>query len=351
MNVPPLPASAEIRAALRRLSVVALGLVGVVGASAAHAATTFPEAEVAVFTDRHCSSCHNDVDKEGGLDLTSLAYAPQDAGNFLTWVKVHDRVQAGEMPPKEKKRPEAADMNTFIQGLASSLIVSEQQFAQAEGRALRRRLNRSEYENALRDLLLAPWLQVKDQLPEDGEAYRFNKVGTALDVSYVHMARYMSAADYAMRQAMSAQLDRPARVTKRYYARDEPALGRNFQLQEFNTSPERTNFPVLHSRGQPDVRAGRAPLTVGEAEPEIRNQEAIGKVASTFADFGGYSWTQFRAPVAARSPSLPPIWSPCSWVLRMWVMVQPLRRAAACTDCQSRGSTAMASPVSLQAMR
>jgi Protein of unknown function (DUF1592)/Protein of unknown function (DUF1588)/Protein of unknown function (DUF1585)/Protein of unknown function (DUF1587)/Protein of unknown function (DUF1595)/Planctomycete cytochrome C len=271
--------------------VVALGPVAVVAAT---------DAERTAFTDRHCSSCHNDVDQEAGLDLTNLTFAPNDPANFLTWVKVHDRIQAGDMPPKEKRRPAAAELTPFVAGLADSLTAFEREKTALTGRATQRRLNRYEYENALRDLLQAPWLQIKSQLPEDGEAFRYNKVSRALDVSHVHMARYMSAADYAMRQAMSAQLDRPARVTKRYYARDEPALGRNFQLQEFNTSPERTNFPVLHSRGQPDVRAGRAPLTVGEAEPEIRNQEAIGKVASTFADFGGYSWTQFRAPVAAR---------------------------------------------------
>jgi mono/diheme cytochrome c family protein len=299
MNVPPLPASAEIRAALRRLSVVALGLVGVVGASGAHAATTFPEAEVAVFTDRHCSSCHNDVDKEGGLDLTSLAYAPQDAGNFLTWVKVHDRVQAGEMPPKEKKRPEAADMNTFIQGLASSLIVSEQQFAQAEGRALRRRLNRSEYENALRDLLLAPWLQVKDQLPEDGEAYRFNKVGTALDVSYVHMARYMSAAEYAMRQAMSVEAERPPTTKTRYYARDDTAMTQ-FTPRVGNGGPDRLKFPVLGVQAQPEVRTKKAPLSVGDADPVGREQEAVGWMSSDYVTGFASNWSTFRAPVAGR---------------------------------------------------
>ena len=229
-----------------------------------------------------------------------MKFVAGDAANFLTWVKVHDRVQAGEMPPKEKKRPVAAEAGSFLKGLAASLAGYDQDKAARDGRATERRLNRYEYENALRDLLSAPWLQVKAQLPEDGEAFRFNKISRALDVSHVHMARYMSAADYALRQAMSAQLDHPPRVTKRYFARDEPALGRNFQLQEFNTSPERTNFPVLDSHGQPDVRAGRAPLTVGNAEPAVRDREAIGKVASTFADFGGYSWTQFRAPIAAR---------------------------------------------------
>ena len=278
-------------------------VLGVLASSfvlAARGATAFPEAEAFAFTDRYCSSCHNDVDKEGGLDLTSMKFVAGDAANFLTWVKVHDRVQAGEMPPKEKKRPVAAEAGSFLKGLAASLAGYDQDKAARDGRATERRLNRYEYENALRDLLSAPWLQVKAQLPEDGEAFRFNKISRALDVSHVHMARYMSAADYALRQAMSAQLDHPPRVTKRYFARDEPALGRNFQLQEFNTSPERTNFPVLDSHGQPDVRAGRAPLTVGNAEPAVRDREAIGKVASTFADFGGYSWTQFRAPIAAR---------------------------------------------------
>ena len=78
-----------------------------------------------------------------------------------------------------------------------------------EGRATQRRLNRYEYENALRDLLHAPWLQIRDALPEDGEAHRFNKVGDALDVSHVQMARYLAAADYALRQVMATQAERP----------------------------------------------------------------------------------------------------------------------------------------------
>src|SRR5688572_15306235 len=99
------------------------GILAFVAGSAASStsAATFGEADMASFTDRYCSSCHNDVDKEGGLDLTTLKYNPNDAANFLTWVKVHDRVQAGEMPPKEKKRPAASDLAGFVQGLSTSL--------------------------------------------------------------------------------------------------------------------------------------------------------------------------------------------------------------------------------------
>src|SRR5690606_30897740 len=111
----------------------------------------------------------------------------------------------GEMPPKDKRQPAPAELSRFLGGLAGSLTAVEGEKLAREGRATRRRLNRTEYENALRDILNAPWIQVKEQLPEDGEAFRFNKVSSALDVSHVHMARYMSAADYALRQAMTVK--------------------------------------------------------------------------------------------------------------------------------------------------
>ena len=123
-----------------------------------------------------------------------------------------------------------------------------------EGRSTQRRLNRYEYENALRDLLQAPWLQVKDSLPEDGEAFRFNKIGDALDVSHVQMARYLTAADYALRQAMAPQAERPQTKVKRYYARDQRSFTGPMKFSVFNTAPERATFPVLGTKGQPDVR-------------------------------------------------------------------------------------------------
>jgi hypothetical protein len=48
--------------------------------------------------------------QKGGLDLTALPFQPADPDNFARWVKVHDRIAAGEMPPKKKPRPSAADV-------------------------------------------------------------------------------------------------------------------------------------------------------------------------------------------------------------------------------------------------
>ena len=248
------------------------------------------------FVEKYCAECHDDLTRKGGLDLTSLAFTPQDENNFATWVKVHDRLKAGEMPPKKKPRPAAAELTTFVNDLASSLTRAEREAVENNGRSMKRRLNRYEYENTLRDLLDVPWIQVKDRLPEDGEKFRYNKIGEALNVSYVQLARYMSVADSALRQAMSAQLERRDTTTNRYYARDEFGLTASFRPRENSTLPDRHSFPVLDSHAQPEVRAGRAPLS----SPETREREAVGKVASIFSDSGGYSWSQWRAPVAAK---------------------------------------------------
>jgi Protein of unknown function (DUF1592)/Protein of unknown function (DUF1588)/Protein of unknown function (DUF1585)/Protein of unknown function (DUF1595) len=105
----------------------------------------------------------------------------------------------------------------------------------------------------------------------------------------------MDSADYAMRQAMARHLPRPAKATRRLYARDEPSL-RSWVPRENGTLPDRLSFPVLDSHAQPEVRAGRVPAT----SPETREREAVGRVSSIFSDAGGYGWNGWRAPVSAR---------------------------------------------------
>ena len=248
------------------------------------------------FVDFNCVDCHNPVDKEGGLNLEEVRLDPSVPDSFARWVLMFDRVATREMPPKKSTPPPADELRAFLAALGEKLTVSESARYREQGRAVQRRLNRYEYENALRDLLQVPWVRLKERLPPDGEAHRFNKIGSALDVSHVQMARYLGAADYALRQAMSEELASLPTSTQRYYARDEPSLVRSFWPRQGSTLTDRHAFPVLDGRAQPDVRAGRAPVT----SPETREREAVGKVASTFSDAGGYRWSHFRAPVGGR---------------------------------------------------
>lgn len=268
-------------------------IVAAIGSQPPHALSAHPE--FADFIQAHCADCHDSATREAGLDLTTLAFDPADRANLAKWVRVHDRVRAGEMPPDDMPRPAAAESESFTAAVGGAIVEFEQASAAREGRSVQRRLNRYEYENALRDLFDAPWLAIRDKLPQDGEAYHHNKVGESLDASHIQIARFMAAADYAARQAMSAAFERPKPTTQRYYARDEFSL-RNFWPRENGTLPDRLSFPVLDGQAQPEVRAGRAPAS----SPETRDREAVGKVSSTFSDAGGYSWGQFRAPAGGR---------------------------------------------------
>src|SRR5258705_9526451 len=137
--------------------------------------------ELNPFLTKYCTECHDAQTKKGDLDLTSFKLDLNDSQNFSRWVLIHDRAASAEMPPKKKARPDAGDLSLFTSSLSAALAAADNARAAREGRATQRRLNRYEYENVLRDLLHAPWLQIKDSLPEDGEASRFNKIGDALD--------------------------------------------------------------------------------------------------------------------------------------------------------------------------
>jgi hypothetical protein len=252
--------------------------------------------KVEPFLEQHCFECHDSDSKKGGLDLSSLKFELSNPTNFSKWVTVYDRVADGEMPPKKKPRPETTELEIFTNSLSSSLTTAEQERTAQEGRATRRRLNRYEYENALRDLLHAPWLQIRDSLPEDGERFRFNKIGDALDVSHVQMSRYLAAADYALRQVMATSAERPETKTNRYYARDQRSFTGPMKFSVFNTAPERATFPALGTKGQPDVRRGDAPITVGSDKPEERELEGVGVVASAYEPIEP-KFNNFKAPV------------------------------------------------------
>jgi hypothetical protein len=223
-----------------------------------------------VFFKNSCLDCHDAETKKGGLDLEGLGAGLSDGRTFEWWVRIHDRVAAGEMPPKNKPQPEAGDRQAFLESLTKSLTTAEQAVTARDGRTTERRMNRYEYENALRDLFAAPWLQVRDRLPEDGESFRFNRIGESLDVSHVQMSRYLQTADAVLREVMATGVARPATETIRYYSRDDKSWTGPMKFGEFNRSPERATFPVLGFAPQPEVRAGQEPMTAGPGNPEVR---------------------------------------------------------------------------------
>ncbi len=167
------------------------------------------QAQPQAFLKTHCQECHNDDTKEGGLDLTALKLELSQPDNFARWVKIHDRIRSGEMPPKDQPRPPAAEVTAVSDELKTQLIQAEQT-QRAEGRRGLRRMTRAEYENTIRDLFDMPGIALAGDLPADGSAHGFDKNSDALDISHVNLLKYMEAADHVLDYAIAT---RPAAPT------------------------------------------------------------------------------------------------------------------------------------------
>ena len=249
--------------------------------------------------EKHCVECHDTETKKGDFDLTALKPELTNPQVFAQWVKVYDQIASGEMPPAKKTRPDTAAAAGYLKELGLKLRIVEDTRFQNEGRTVKRRLNRFEYENTLRDLLRAPWLDLRESLPEDTEAHRFNKSGEALDVSHVQLARYISTAEEALRQVLVASAEKIPVVTKRYYARDQGSYTGPMKFSVFNQAPERATFPTLGYVAQPEVRAGKAPTTAGKANAAQRELEGVGVVASAYEPIEP-KFSAFKAPISGR---------------------------------------------------
>jgi len=147
----------------------------------------------------YCSDCHNLDDYAGGLafDLLSPDSLHADAD---TWEKVIRKLRGGMMPPPGQPRPD----KTAIKALTTSLEQTLDRVAAsnpAVGAPLLHRMNRTEYANAIRDLL-GFTVNPADLMPADDSSAGFDNVASVLGVSSALMQSYVTAAAKISRLAI-----------------------------------------------------------------------------------------------------------------------------------------------------
>ena len=185
---------------------------------------------ITTFLDQHCVECHDADVKKGGLDLTSLTFDLRDPQLFEKWVKVHDSVAEGEMPPKKKARPDAKLADTFLEALDGQLRETSAAQTASQGRTLVRRLNRIEYENTVRDLLHID-LPLAGLLPEDTPMHGFDTVAEGLRFSQLQIEKYLEAADAALDAAVDLRV--PVKMKKqRFSYKDQKSIIDNLKLPD-----------------------------------------------------------------------------------------------------------------------
>ena len=141
--------------------------------------------------DRYCVTCHNQKLKTAGLMLDEADVAhPGDGGEI--WEKVVRKLRTGMMPPPNMPQPSTEDRRALLAWLETSLDTAAAAKPNPGRTETLRRLNRSEYQNAIRDLLSVD-IDAASLLPPDESGYGFDNV-TVGDLPPALLDRYISAA-------------------------------------------------------------------------------------------------------------------------------------------------------------
>jgi hypothetical protein len=140
--------------------------------------------------NQYCVTCHNEKAKTGGLmlDKVDIDHASEHAE---TWEKVIRKLRGGMMPPQGMPKPEQAKIGGLITWLEASLDQANAAHPEP-GRAPLHRLNRTEYANAIRDLLHLK-VDVTALLPADDESNGFDNIAEVLRVSPSLLEAYLAA--------------------------------------------------------------------------------------------------------------------------------------------------------------
>ncbi|MCI0377341.1 MAG: DUF1587 domain-containing protein, partial [Gemmataceae bacterium] len=206
--------------------------------------------DVLPFLTKHCFHCHGNGKKSGGITLDKFKDDESVPKNRAVWEHVIHMVRTGEMPAKGRPRPTAEEIEKAlgaIDTLMTSIDCSKERNA---GRVTLRRLNKTEYNNTIRDLIGIDFKPAAD-FPPDDTGYGFDNIGDVLSVSPLLLEKYLAAAEAIVNEAIVvADPPKPARERL-------GGLRATFRAGEV---PEKGGPPFLHSLGdisaQTEVQEG-----------------------------------------------------------------------------------------------
>ena len=160
------------------------------------------------FIEKSCLECHGEKKAKAGFRIDLLGSDFSAAKVAEQWKEVVDRINAGEMPPEDKARPDAKQAAAFVGWVSGQLRELELAAKNAGGRIPMRRLNRDEYANTVRDLLKLDETLVRplvEDMPGDGKAEGFDRLGVALFFDQTQIERSLDVAAKIAAKAIVTQ--------------------------------------------------------------------------------------------------------------------------------------------------
>ncbi|WP_442508383.1 DUF1592 domain-containing protein [Novipirellula sp. SH528] len=183
--------------------------------------------KVQPFLTRHCAGCHGPKRSNAGFRIDQLSTDFNAPTVAEQWKEVVDMINLGSMPPEDEPRPTPGEFEPVVDWINTGLRDAERAARNAGGRIPMRRLNRIEFANSVRDLLhmdplvLTPLVE---ELPGDGKAEGFDRLGVALFIDQTQIERTLAVAERIAERAIVVGV--PPVRSERFEAEENPRVAR-----------------------------------------------------------------------------------------------------------------------------
>lgn len=304
----------EFNARPVRLLALGAALVAVnLAAALAHAADEY-EGSVRPFIENHCLECHDASTARAGFRIDQLGSDFNQGDTANRWKEVMDRINSGQMPPKNSPRPNAEQAFAVASWVAGKLEETTRLAQGAGGRVPLRRLNRVEYANTVRDLFSLDdnfARRIEKELPADGKVGGFDRGAAGLFMDEGQLDRYMAVAQMVLDEGVFVERPEVQKLT--YDARREK------YVHGIGASYRDETGTIIDNNPPPEFVAGiKEPLSM----IPISGFQQWNSKEKNYVPHGPFHWTvkndgieylsggnNYRRPGNLRSPFFPEPWA------------------------------------------
>lgn len=150
--------------------------------------------ELRPLLQQYCFDCHSEADAEGGIAFDRYLDSAKVQTDFELWEKVIRLVKQRQMPPADYAELDNQALQKIVSGIEYELSQFDCSVETRPGRVTIRRLNKSEYNNTIRDLTGLD-LRLADNFPSDDVGNGFDNIGDVLSLPPILLEKYLDAAE------------------------------------------------------------------------------------------------------------------------------------------------------------
>jgi hypothetical protein len=245
---------------MNRSHLIAIAPIGLFCASALQA--ELPE----TFLKQYCYKCHGPDKQKAKRRFDTLPATIRDFRQQEQWQDIVDQLNLGEMPPEDEKQPDETERLAAVKSMTGAIAGAREKFAGAGRHTTLRRLNKTEYQKTISDLLslnIDVWNPAED-FPAEVTAEGFDNDGAQLVTSGLLLQKYLPAAEAAVKRAThfekKPETKHYAQQTPFYFKGNESKdLPKLFKVDRFRFVPK-TPYTDLYGRHYRGGHIGFLPL-------------------------------------------------------------------------------------------